>query len=376
LHSLSNIMVLINLSHITIILAGMLIMTCLGATLTFFLFKRISRRILSHSKHSTPLRWWAGILFLVLMLGFLTIAIVSYPDDPFASLNLHIVAIDMLILPLGAIVMVLLVAPQHITWARVLGNIVPFIVLCPWCIILNQVWYTYMIAIGMVGYILAMMIYTMVHGVRYERAIKDEYSSLQGRSVKWLFGIVAYMGLVLLNFLLFTINHSRFDGIIYFGLNLIAWNIAYAHMWQTVMARENAHSKELDVDEMEREKKEEKERGPLLSEDTESFTNRLTELIEKDKIYSQDDLTRDDLARLMGMSHTNFTKLLKETTGQSFYEYINSLRIDTATQMIKEGKMDVWSIGQAVGYRYRSTYYRAFAAKHNCTPAEYTEKEK
>lgn len=367
-------MEIISLNHLTIVLAGMLIMTCVLGSIAFLHGKRWSSNIQLNDHPSTPLRWWAGALSVVLTIGFTASATFNFPDNALAALNFHIIAVDMLLLPLSAIVMVLIVAPQHITWTRILVNFVPFIILCPLCWVINQSWYTYAVALGMVGYIIAMMVYIMIVGTHYEKTLMDEYSSLQGRSTKWLLSVLVFMVLILLDFALFSAYRSGWDRLLYNSLNLVAWNIVFSRIHATVLLREKADAYELDVKELAREEEEEKERELLMSEDTETFTKRLNELINRDQVYNQDDLTRDDLAKLMGMSHTTFSKLLKVTTGQNFYEYINGLRIDKATELIKEGKMDVWSVGQAVGYRYRSTFYRAFAAKHGCTPAEYVEK--
>jgi len=365
---------LISIEHITTLLAGMLIMTCTMGACTFLWSKRMSGNIQLDSHPSTPLRWWTGAVAAIAALGFTTVTLVTLPESTLDILNFHIVCIDMPILPMAAIVMVLTVAPQHITWTRILYNLIPFLILCPLCLVINQPWYTYSVVAAMVGYLIAMMVYMMIVGKRYENQLKDEYSSLKGRSTRWLISVIIFMVLILTDFALFIAYQSGWDTL-YYAVHLVAWNVVLFHLWSTVLLREK-NTYEIDVDELAKEEAEEKERGPLMSEDTETFTKRLTELIETEQIYSQDDLTRDDMARMMGMSHTTFSKLLKVTTGQSFYEYINGLRIDKATEMINEGKMDIWSIGQIVGYRYRSTFYRAFAAKHGCTPAEYTEKEK
>jgi len=354
----------------------MLIMTCLISSWILLLGKRIANRYQLNENPASPLRWWAGSLAVVLAIGFTLTSLVTFPDDKLAALNYHIVCIDMLLLPLGAIVMVLLVAPQRITWVRFLSNIIPFIVLCPLCWVVNQQWFSYAIALLMTGFMIAMMIYIMVVGTHYERELREEYSSLQGRSTKWLINVLIFMVLVLLDFTLFSMNRSVWDKLFYVLLNLFVWNIVFSRIYTTVLQRETSHTQPLDETEQETEDNvPEKEKTLLVSEDTVLFTKRLNELCKKDKVYSQDDLTRDDLARLMGMSHTTFSKLLKVTTGLNFYEYINSLRIEKATELIQAGKMDVWSIGQEVGYRYRSTFYRAFAAKHGCTPAEYAERK-
>ncbi len=373
-------MELITVDHTSIMLLGMLIMSCLLSCWAFLFSYKVNNDS-ANAASCTPLRWWAGALSIVLFLGFLCCAIFRFSDDKLTALNFHITVIDMLALPISGIVLVQVVAPQHITKIRVISNLLPSIILCPLCWWINQYWYTYTIAIVMVGYILAMMVYIMIVGSRYEHHLKEEYSSLQGRSVKWLINVIIFMALIVLEFALFSTQRSIWDQLIYYAISVVAWNLVFIRLWNTVLQRENSHVKEMDIDEWKQEQAQEQEeqnqsKQSLLSEDTVLFTQRLNELCEQEHIYCQDDLTRDELARRIGMSHTTFSRLLKETTGQNFYEYINNLRIEKATQLIREGKMDIGSIGQSVGYRYRSTFYRAFAAVHGCTPSEFAEQKR
>jgi len=103
----------------------------------------------------------------------------------------------------------------------------------------------------------------------------------------------------------------------------------------------------------------------------ELFRQRLYEVCEVPELYCREDLRRIDLARQMGMGHSSFSVKIKQATGMNYNEYINQLRIRKATELLSNQTMDMGSIGQSVGYRYRSTFYRAFAAVHHCTPIEY-----
>ena len=110
-----------------------------------------------------------------------------------------------------------------------------------------------------------------------------------------------------------------------------------------------------------------------LSKD-ELFLKRLKEVCEDTKLYTTEDLTREELSRAMMLNHSYLTRMLKSATGKSFYEYINSLRMQYAEELLRDPNFPLDAIPLEVGYKHRSTYYRVFAEKFGCTPTEYRAK--
>jgi len=239
-------------------------------------------------------------------------------------------------------------------------------------VVVQKAWLFNVISALIACYIIAMMVYIFVFGKRHEEEIKDKYSSLEGRSIKWMVITAPILLVVLiLNYGIYIASHNPYAPIIYYSIAFIIWNYIYTHIYQMVVISES---------ERERESESEDEnytwgQTPCVVDDNENensdFLEKLREVCEQQELFTNPDLTRDELARQMNMGHTQFTRLLKESTGLSFYDYINGLRVRKATELIKSSQMDMGSIAQTVGYNYRSTFYRAFAAIEGCTPAEY-----
>ena len=97
-------------------------------------------------------------------------------------------------------------------------------------------------------------------------------------------------------------------------------------------------------------------------------------MCEDTKLYTTEDLTREDLSRAMMLNHSYLTRRLKSATGKTFYEYINSLRMQYAEELLRDPNFPLDAIPLEVGYRHRSTYYRVFGEKFGCTPTEYRAK--
>jgi len=354
------------------LVTGILFMTQLAWAVLFLLGRTVIQRKEYEHHPAIPLRWWTGILAAALAMAFLFAFVIRSCLE--SDLNFYFIYFDMLAIPIGALVMVVLVTPQPITQKRIWANILPFVVCCTIGVIVQKAWLFYLISAMIACYIIAMMVYIVIFGKRHEEEIKDKYSSLEGRSIKWMIITAPILLVVLiLNYGIYIASHNPYAPIIYYCIAFGIWNYIYTHIYQMVVISENDNENE-DEDENEN------YTGgltPCVVDDNENsaFLEKLHDVCEQQELFTNPDLTRDELARLMNMGHTKFSQLLKDSTGLNFYDYINRLRIQKAIQLIDEGKMDMWSIGKTVGYSYRSTFYRAFATIQGCTPSEYQTRD-
>jgi AraC-like DNA-binding protein len=82
----------------------------------------------------------------------------------------------------------------------------------------------------------------------------------------------------------------------------------------------------------------------------------------------------DGLARAVGVSSRELSKLINTHTGASFYEYVNRHRVAEARRLLtdpEEATTSIEAIGLLVGFKARSTFYEAFRRATGQTPAEY-----
>jgi AraC-like DNA-binding protein len=64
----------------------------------------------------------------------------------------------------------------------------------------------------------------------------------------------------------------------------------------------------------------------------------------------------------------NVSCRFKHEMGVSIRDYIESLRLDAAGRLLKEGSFTASEVGVAVGYANPQTFYRAFERRYQCTP--------
>ncbi len=103
----------------------------------------------------------------------------------------------------------------------------------------------------------------------------------------------------------------------------------------------------------------------------ERFISKLLKIIEENMVNT--DFSVEILCDLAGMSRANIHKKLKSLLNQSATEFINSIRLKRAAQLIKQNAGNISEIAYDVGFNNLSYFSRAFKNHFNITPREMME---
>ena len=112
----------------------------------------------------------------------------------------------------------------------------------------------------------------------------------------------------------------------------------------------------------------------LPSYQTTALKERLGKAISEDRIYEKDDLTLKELADSVGSSVHNISWLLNEVYHQSFYDFVNKLRVEEFVTKVKQGEHErktILGLALEVGFKSKSTFNKAFKSVYNLTPSEF-----
>ena len=77
------------------------------------------------------------------------------------------------------------------------------------------------------------------------------------------------------------------------------------------------------------------------------------------------------MARLSGLAERSFTRRFREATGMAPLEYVHTLRLEEAKQMLEAGEQPVEAIANEVGYEDAAFFSRLFRRKVGLTPVQY-----
>ncbi|WP_130837570.1 helix-turn-helix domain-containing protein [Lachnoclostridium sp. Marseille-P6806] len=83
------------------------------------------------------------------------------------------------------------------------------------------------------------------------------------------------------------------------------------------------------------------------------------------------DISLDDVSRELDISPYYFSKLFKEGAGLTFIEYLTTLRMNRAKELLSDPAASIRDVGQAVGYQDPNYFSRLFKRQTGQTPSEF-----
>ena len=96
---------------------------------------------------------------------------------------------------------------------------------------------------------------------------------------------------------------------------------------------------------------------------------RLRKMMEEEHLYTDDSLTVNSLAGIMGVSRTTMSGIIHSTFGTDFRDYINRRRIEYAKQyMLAHPKATQEEIAEVCGFKDGNLFNRKFKSLEGETP--------
>ena len=126
------------------------------------------------------------------------------------------------------------------------------------------------------------------------------------------------------------------------------------------------------VDEVE--EKQKYEGYQLDDEIAAAYAKEAKELMEKEKLYRNPDLTLPVLAKKLKLSANTLSQVLNGYCGQTFYNFVNSYRLEEVAAMMRDPKFDEKSVLELLleaGFKSKSTFNPIFKKWTGKTPSEY-----
>ena len=90
-----------------------------------------------------------------------------------------------------------------------------------------------------------------------------------------------------------------------------------------------------------------------------------------DKNYTQPDISLNKIADALKISRNFVSKIISETAGISFTDYINGKRITHAKEMLQDKAKTIKDIAEEVGFNYSYYFIKIFKSIEGITPGEY-----
>jgi AraC-like DNA-binding protein len=106
----------------------------------------------------------------------------------------------------------------------------------------------------------------------------------------------------------------------------------------------------------------------IKGEETENRINKVCQYIQQ---HAAEDITLEQVAELIHLSRSAFSKFFKRATGKTFSDYVNDIRIGKACYLLTESDKAINEIAYETGFDSLTYFNRVFLRKKGVTPGKF-----
>lgn len=371
-------------------------------------------------RHCSRLKIYVSLLMLTIVAQYVKDLIFigntyysSRLEEQYAS------SIDLLTLPMYAIVLVEACRPLWMNWSRAFCFYIPFVVLMVafWVHPVPLAYYAMHFAAILCAVFI--LLWALRELPRFERALKEEYSYAEYINLHWLRGVILLFFCLLMLWVYDSMASGvRYDNIFLFN-SLVMWIAAcFCFYRQSVVinavksyfvepsednAETNLDAAENDLDKATAhleaaeadqnaphahtqpenvaetvaepqpvaEQPVEPEPEELKLQQEAAFAERMYLLFEKEHVYLNPRLRLSELAMLLCTNRTYLSQYFNQNCESTFYDFVNDYRIHHAKLLLHSTDDTLETIAMNSGFNSLSTFRRAFVQREGMSPIEF-----
>jgi AraC-like DNA-binding protein len=235
----------------------------------------------------------------------------------------------------------------------------------------NLPWQFYLISAFMYTHIFVYLGLTYKSLLKYRKIIKNKYSQIDQINLDWLssslntFGILTLVSLIQ-NFISLTGNRSviivalvvLLIFIFYFVNKVILKALRQPEIFAGITLNET--TKYLGSN--------------LTPSQIEEYKKQLLALLKTEKPFLNPQVSITDLSEKLSVSTKNLSQVINQSFNKSFFDFINTYRIQEVQQTLKESMDDKLTVLEAMyqaGFNSKSSFNTAFKKETGQTPTEF-----
>jgi len=221
----------------------------------------------------------------------------------------------------------------------------------------------------------------LVFYLKWEGNRSEEFSALEAVRVKWLRQFLLFMFLVtLFGVMIFFAriwNVTVLSDIYRFhfiGVVLLFYWMSYKALTQPVLFGIFSNPPSAQAVAMSAAEK----KMPDGDSNLPAVFRKVTDVLERDRLYLKTDLTLTELASRAGFSRNQVSQAINTLFKGNFFDFINDFRVEEfKRQALDPSKQHLTQAGIALesGFNSKASFYAVFKKKTGMTPSEFLEKE-
>ena len=87
--------------------------------------------------------------------------------------------------------------------------------------------------------------------------------------------------------------------------------------------------------------------------------------------HISENIKMQDVAEMLNMSESNFSRFFKKNTGAKFSSYVRKVKISKSCKLLLESRMKITTVCYESGYNNLSNFNRHFMKEKGVSPSEY-----
>lgn len=213
----------------------------------------------------------------------------------------------------------------------------------------------------------------------FQKELYHHYADIENKSLLWLkhifIAIIVLWGLWAIPFLYLILSVTSFSHYYFYplwiGLALIVYWLAYS-----IYARRDLFEMPVELESRPTigQTTLTDKNVPELSSKTEEHYQNLLQLMEKEKLYQNPNLSMSILAEKTALSNGYLSQIINQKEGKNFFEFVNFYRVEEVKKHLVDEKYAHYSIlgiGMEAGFKSKSTFNAVFKKMTGKTPSAY-----
>lgn len=230
----------------------------------------------------------------------------------------------------------------------------------------------------MIMKLISLMIYGSLLVVKYFNKRKKDKTFNKSKK-NWQRNLIIFYSLYALFYGTYTFIFKKYEmGSLLFNLQiflmtLLVLYISYNTFFNLALVRDKK-VKPLKTDSIDKSDTFKYSSSSLTSELSIELKDKLVSLMDKEKVYRNNDITLQKIADLLNTNRHNTSQIINEHFGLNFFDLINSYRINEAMSILKNNRSEVVNIidvAYEVGFNNKVTFNKSFKKYNRITPSEY-----
>lgn len=267
-------------------------------------------------------------------------------------------SLDMIAVPMYSFILVELVEPGRLKIRDMLLMEAPFLVLPALFIPTGNDIFYYILTAWAVVYGNFFMIWTLVQIPRYHRRLREHFSYTENINLNWLRTILVSFYVLLTLWVVNCVAIHLNVEILYMLLSLGIWTTICYYLYK--------HEQVMDELRTDVETPAETP-AQALSE----LGRKIEQLFRESKIFLNPHLKLSDVAEACNTNRTYVSNYFNQEAGASFYEYVNTMRVDHACALLRDTNDSVKVIAARSGFNSPQSFIRTFVKVRGVKPTDF-----